>query len=57
MKKQSLLLGAMCVLMFSMSACSNEEELQVGVFTEEVNEITMTATDFEYPTTRTDFEI
>lgn len=43
--------------MFSMSACSNEEELQVGVFTEEVNEITMTATDFEYPTTRTDFEI
>lgn len=57
MKKQSLLLGAMCVLMFSMSACSNEEELQVSVFTEEVNEITMTATDFEYPTTRTDFEI
>lgn len=43
--------------MFSMSACSNEEELQADVSTEEVNKITITATDFEYPTTRTDFEI
>ena len=43
--------------MFSMSACSNEEELQADVSTEGVNKITMTATDFEYPTTRTDFEI
>ena len=57
MGKNHLLSGAICLLMFSMSACSNEEELQADVSTEEVNKITITATDFEYPTTRTDFEI
>ena len=57
MGKNHLLSGAICLLMFSMSACSNEEELQADVSTEGVNKITMTATDFEYPTTRTDFEI
>ena len=57
MGKKHLLSGAICLLMFSMSACSNEEELQADVSTEGVNKITMTATDFEYHTTRTDFEI
>lgn len=57
MGKNHLLSGAICLLMFSMSACSNEEELQADISTEEVNKITITATDFEYPTTRTDFEI
>lgn len=57
MKKQNLLSGALCVLLLSLSACSNEDELQAGISTEDVNSITMTATDFEYPTTRTDFEI
>ncbi len=57
MKKQNLLSGALCVLLLSLSACSNEDELQAGISTEDVNSITMTATDFEYPITRTDFEI
>lgn len=57
MKKQNLLSGALCALLLSLSACSNEDELQAGISKEDVNSITMTATDFEYPTTRTDFEI
>lgn len=57
MKKQNLLSGALCALLLSLSACSNEDELQTGISTEDVNCITMTAADFEYPTTRTDFEI
>ncbi|MBR6589350.1 MAG: fimbrillin family protein [Bacteroidaceae bacterium] len=57
MKKQNLLSGALCALLLSLSACSNEDELQAGISTEDVNSITMTATDFEYPITRTDFGI
>ena len=57
MKKKNLLSGALCALLLSLSACSNEDELQTGISTEDVNSITMTAADFEYPTTRTDFEI
>ena len=57
MKKQNLLSGALCALLLYLSACSNEDELQTGISTEDVNSITMTAADFEYPTTRTDFEI
>lgn len=57
MKKQHLLSGVLCALLLSLSACSNEDDFQVGISTGDVNHITMTATDFEYPTTRTDFEI
>ena len=57
MKKQNLLSGALCMLLLSLSACSNEEDFQTGISTEDVNCITMTATNFEYPITRTDFEI
>ena len=45
------------MLLLSLSACSNEEDFQTGISTEDVNCITMTATNFEYPITRTDFEI
>lgn len=57
MKKQHLFSGALCALLLSLSACSNEDELQTSISTEDVNHITMTAADFEYPTTRTDFVI
>lgn len=57
MKKQHLLSGALCALLLSLSACSNEDDFQTGISTEDVNHITMIATDFEFPTTRTDFVI
>lgn len=57
MKKQKLFPGVLCMLLLSLSACSNEEDFQAEESTKEVSNITMTASDFEYPETRTDFVI
>lgn len=55
MKKNIIFSGALCMLLLAFVSCSNEEEVQNP--TDEISRITMTAPDFGYLTTRTDFDI
>ena len=55
MKKNILFSGALCMLLLAFVSCSNEGEVQNP--TDEISQITMTAPDFGYLTTRTDFDI
>ena len=55
MKKNIIFSSALCMLLLAFISCSNEEEVQKS--TDEISRITMTAPDFGYLTTRTDFDI
>lgn len=55
MRKNILFSGALCMLLLAFVSCSNEGEVQNP--TDEISRITMTAPDFGYLITRTDFDI